>query len=178
MMRLIKHRFLSVCLTFIAGFHGLVWAECDTSVPATTPDARFTIERASSTVKDLHTGLTWQRCALGEVWSGDTCTIDDAQAGLFLWSEALAAAQTQTGWRLPNKKELASIIEYQCRLPALNRALFPPAQQASEDQRYWSSTPLVYFSQPTVWVIDFADGAFANSAADARLKVRLVKGSL
>ena len=166
---------LSACVVVVAGFHDFARAECDSSVPATTPDARFSLEPATATVNDLQTGLTWRRCALGEQWRGDACTIADAQAGLYAWPEALAEAQKQAGWRLPNKKELASIIEYQCRMPALNTAVFPPAQTASTDQRYWTSTPLVYFSQPTVWVVNFADGAFANSPADARLKVRLVQ---
>ena len=91
----------------------------------------------------------------------------------YTWDQALAAAEG--GWRLPNKKELASIIEYQCRLPAINAQLFSVVDDGVSGNVYWTSTPLIYFSQPTVWAIDFADGAFINRATSEALRVRLVR---
>ena len=151
------------------------WAECDKTVAATTPAERFIIE-SHNVVKDLDTGLQWQRCPLGANWSDETgCeVVGQLQHS---WDQALAAGQD--GWRLPNKKELASIIEYQCRAPALNQQLFPALISVPsgdiDNAVYWTSTPLIYFSQPTVWAIDFADGAFVNRAASEGLKVRLVR---
>lgn len=175
MMRNVASCLVAFCVAITLGTPSSALAECDASVTASAPNSRFRVHQSAIEVEDLQTGLTWQQCALGEQWAVDGCVIDDAEAGLFSWPEALAAAESQPGWRLPNKKELASIIEYQCRFPALNTQLFPQALDASADQRYWTSTPLIYFSQPTVWVVDFANGAFANGTPDQRLKVRLVK---
>ena len=150
-------------------FSSTVWAECDKTVTATTPAERFIVE-SSNVVKDLDTGLQWQRCPLGANWS-DEAGCEAVGQLQHSWDQALAAGQD--GWRLPNKKELASIIEYQCRLPALNEQIFPALSDGEE--AYWTSTPLIYFSQPTVWAIDFADGAFINRATSEALRVRLVR---
>ena len=168
-MRILSKLFLSS----IVSLHSVVWAECDSTVAATTPTERFTEMSNPAILKDANTGLQWQRCALGATWTKSAgCSVTDGAQGEYTWGEALVAAQN--GWRLPNKKELTSIIEYQCRLPALNSQLFPLDSEAM-GAVFWTSTPLIYFSQATVWGIDFADGAFVNRPASERLQVRLVR---
>src|SRR5438045_178137 len=81
-----------------------------TSVIETTPTSAFT-DNANGTVTHNLTGLMWKRCVEGA--TGAACTGGTQTS----WSEALALAQASTtagfiDWRVPNIKELQSIIEY------------------------------------------------------------------
>ena len=101
-MRIVIKLFLS----FIVSFHAVSWAECDLTVAPTTPAERFTEMSNPAILRDTHTGLQWQRCALGSTWSkSEGCSVTEGVQGVYTWDEALAA--TPNGWRLPNKKELA-----------------------------------------------------------------------
>jgi hypothetical protein len=58
----------------------------------------------------------WMRCALGQNWNGATCT-GSGQA--YTWQAALQAAEGSSfagysDWRLPDIKELSSIVEQAC----------------------------------------------------------------
>ena len=152
------------------------WADCDTAVVPTTPSSHFNIQKNTALVQDKRTGLIWQRCTLGMQWSAtdNTCVISANTPSQFTWQAALAYANSSsfagfTDWRVPNKKELASIVEYQCRKPALNTVIF------GGGETLWTSTPMPYFSQPSVWVIQFNDGSFANSGITQNYGVRLVR---
>jgi len=81
----------------------------------------------NGTVSDLATGLTWQR-------TDDGKTRD--------WPEALryCAALDLGGkqdWRLPNVKELQSIVDYSRNDPAIDTRYF---SQTDRNSWYWSST--------------------------------------
>ena len=60
------------------------------------------------------------------------------------WIKAMQHANTTVyagydDWRIPNIKELQSIVEYKCKRLALNLAVFP------DDRTHrilWSSTPI------------------------------------
>jgi hypothetical protein len=90
-------------------------------------------------VTDTATGLTWKRCSEGQSWDGATCA---GSAMYHTWQQALQVADTasyagQSDWRLPNAKELASIVEQACYSPAIDEAVFP----ATPSSYYWSSSP-------------------------------------
>ena len=77
------------------------------------------------TVTDNNTGLMWAKCSEGE--SGSSCT--NGSIITMHWNEALIAAKMSRragykDWRLPNKKELESIVAYN-RIPAINTTYFP-----------------------------------------------------
>jgi hypothetical protein len=115
----------------------------------------------------------WQRCALGQSWDGTTCT---GTPDLLSWSAALAAAEahSQAGfddWRLPNRNELASIIEDRCFSPAVNAAAFP----AAPNDAYWTGSPVTDAIEQA-WRIDFADGQIEPASTGTLLVVRLVRG--
>lgn len=110
----------------------------NTSVPISTPTSSFSV-LADGTVLAPQTKLMWMRCLMGQTLSSGLCT---GTASLFTWADALNAAKAQTfashnDWRLPNVKELLSILEDRCYTPALNADLFPIPQLFSA----WSSTP-------------------------------------
>lgn len=111
---------------------------CVDNVAETTPNSRFNIQN-NGTVNDLETGLIWMRCSIGQDWDGSTCT---GNATSFSWREALNTSQEtsfaeHTDWRLPNVKELLSIVEDACYSPSINLYVFPGAKI----YRFWSSTP-------------------------------------
>ncbi len=112
------------------------------------------------TVTDSATGLIWQRCAYGQGWNGSTCI---GTAFTSAWAAAVTGAPS--GWRLPNVKELESIVERQCAAPAMNTAAFPAAPSVN----FWSSTP--------GWAVSFNDGSvLSGQAAGTGMAVRYVQG--
>ena len=118
--------------------HGGCAAGRNTSIPISSPSTAFQI-RSDGTVIDSRTGLMWTRCLLGQTVINNACT---GTAALYTWADALNAAKVQniaghTDWRLPNVKELLSILEDQCANPALNADVFPVTQQFG----VWSATP-------------------------------------
>jgi hypothetical protein len=80
-----------------------------------TPNSDFTIPAAR--IVHLKTGLMWKACAEGQTWN-ISCVGTESTLN---WEDALKAANTAntdasvgygfTDWRLPNKKELESIVE-------------------------------------------------------------------
>ena len=110
----------------------------NTSIPPSTPTSSFSV-LGDGTVLAPTTKLMWMRCLVGQTLSGGVCT---GTASLFTWADALNAAKAETfaghnDWRLPNVKELLSILEDRCYTPSLNADLFP----ISELFTAWSSTP-------------------------------------
>jgi len=143
---------------------------CKDSIPATTPDSRFSLHN-DGTVTDNKTGLIWKRCLEGQ--SGNDCSTGSAQS--YDWSGALRQAQNQTfvgysDWRVPNIKELASIVEQKCVEPAINLTIFPNDASSS----VWSASPFPGDSY-VAWHISFAYGYDASNNKDDSVFVRLVR---
>ncbi|HMV80945.1 MAG TPA: DUF1566 domain-containing protein [Leptospiraceae bacterium] len=90
------------------------------------------------TVKDHSTGLYWQKCTNGQN-SLDCSGTGTAAAD---WASAVSYCNTLNlagkTWRLPNKNELVSILDYQkTTFPLTNTDVFP---NMPNNQLYWSST--------------------------------------
>jgi len=67
-------------------------------------DGRYLINN-DGTVTDIHTKLTWQRCSVGQIWTGETCAGDFIG---FTWDQAMQLAKD--GWRLPTVDELDTLV--------------------------------------------------------------------
>ncbi len=138
-----------------------------------TPINRFT-ENGDGTVTDTVTGLTWKRCSEG--LEGAVCEKGSPLA--LTWQEALKAGAEsrfagKNDWRLPNIKELNSIIERQCTMPAINEIVFP----ATPTMSFWSSTP--YDGNPAyAWNVYFPYGISDGNNKSYRFYVRLVRGGV
>lgn len=117
--------------------------------------SRYAYSADGSEVTDAQTGLIWRRCTVGQTWSNGTCT---GGLTVFRHEEALAHAMTQSGWRLPNVKELASLVDTSSARPAVNVTAFPGTPTAT----YWSSTPDVQLPS-SAWSIDFGSGVVAST---------------
>ncbi|HIF9064543.1 DUF1566 domain-containing protein [Photobacterium damselae] len=130
--------------------------QCLVGVAHSSPNGRFVIN-SNGTVKDIKTGLTWMRCAVGTKWDevNQSCLGAPQVAG---WQASLQTVQninsTTSGhylhnyagishWRLPNIKELQSLQETACYLPAMNAQVFPSITKdiAAVEGTVWSSTP-------------------------------------
>jgi len=132
-----------IALLFVGQSEARCLNRANTSVPESTPTANFTIN-ADGTVTAPMTGLMWKRCLEGQTLSAGACT---GAPTIYVWTDALAAARASTfaghdDWRLPNAKELFSIVEDRCGAPALNADLFP----LSAIYGVWSSTPTAIYN--------------------------------
>jgi hypothetical protein len=155
------------------------WAAqtCYANIAASTPDSRLT-DNINGTITDTRTGLMWKKCVEGV--SGSNC--ESGTASTFTWQTALkqpgivknsGGFAGYTDWRLPNIKELRSIVEVKCFYPAINLTRFPNTQ----DPVVWSGSP--HFHNPAVaWDVDFWNGASVifNRDYPDYLQVRLVRG--
>jgi hypothetical protein len=110
----------------------------NTSLPLSTPTAAYTV-LSDGTVLAPGTKLMWMRCLLGQTLSNGVCAGAPSQ---YRWDDALTAAKALTfaghnDWRVPNVKELVSILEDRCTAPPLNADLFPIVDGIV----LWSATP-------------------------------------
>ena len=142
----------------------------ETEVPSTTPAGRFLVH-GNGTVTDTATGLIWAQCAEG--LSGSACT--EGTAAIFTWADALIRARDSThagytDWRLPNVKELSSIVEERCYDPAINLAVFPNTPSSY----FWSASPNGY-SSGYAWVVSFSNGYANDYNRSSYNRVRLVR---
>ena len=169
------------------------WAsaqQCNDSINASTPTNRFVLN-GDGTVTDSRSNLRWQRCPVGyefsdngtvSVLSDDGC--NPVATATFNWQGALESAADLNAsggyagfgdWRVPNIKELVSIIEFKCVDPAINSELFPD----TPSNEFWSST--TPFQINSALVLDFATVANYSSFLDVagfEFHVRLVRGGL
>jgi len=165
---------VNVFLLLIMGFASVVNAQtCNPNMAISKPNAQYSISADGAEVTDLKTGLIWQRCAVGMSWDGSTCSGTSTPHN---WEDALAYAATQTGWRLPNLKELHSLVERSCANPAINETAFPNTP-ATDNDFFWVSS----FSATTSLsneglVVRFNSGEdFRTTGKQHGLLVRLVK---
>jgi hypothetical protein len=91
------------------------------------PEERFKMENGDNSenmVKDRITGLSWQLCSRGQ--SGTNC---NGTALTSTWHEAANYCEQSTwggyeDWKLPNRYELQSIVDYGTTSPAINTEVF------------------------------------------------------
>ena len=97
------------------------------------------VDNQDGTVTDTVTGLMWQQ----------------ATDGKMNWEEAIRHCEGLTlagyeDWRLPNLKELRSIVDYSICNPAINISYFPHTLSSN----YWSSTTHASWTYGA-WVVYF-----------------------
>ena len=128
----------------------------------TRPSPRFT-DNGDMTVTDNLTGLIWTKN--GNAPGPSACSPGTAMQ----WQAALsyvACLNTnnylgRTNWRLPNRKELFSIVDYQQYNPSLSTA--NPFVN-SYPSFYWSSSTDAYYL--SAWIINFYHGYVGTDFTD------------
>ena len=149
-------------------------AFCRVDVGASaTPTSDFNVN-VDGTVTHNPTGLMWKQCHEG--LSGSACATGSATT--VSWPAALSLATSSafaghTDWRLPNRKELESLIDDTCTSPAINATVFPGSVAS-----YTRTGSTVAAEPSTAWVVFFTNGSsnihLKSSGSDGA--VRLVRG--
>lgn len=116
------------------------------------------VDNGNGTVTNTDTGLTWQQ--LGS----------ESQ---MTWEEALNYASSLdlagcTDWRVPNRKELQSIVDRSQRNPAIDSILFPQTHA----EFYWSSSKKRHSG--LVWGVEFYKGRNSLASFNSPHYVRVV----
>ena len=168
-----------ICATLMASLStGYCLATCinveNTSIAISTPTSAFNI-LGDGTVLAPATKLMWMRCLVGQTLSNNVCT---GTPSILVWANALNAAKAQTfaghsDWRIPNVKELMSIMEDRCYSPSLNADLFP----ISLLYLAWTSTPSALDLAgefDNAWSID-GNGYITQSSKYQTLNILLVR---
>ncbi|MGD8885520.1 MAG: DUF1566 domain-containing protein [Gammaproteobacteria bacterium] len=147
---------------------------CNIDRPAARDSSRFDVN-GNGTVTDLESGLTWQRCPVGQQWQHGACV---GEAKLLTWSEALAMAKSAstknagvTSWRIPRLNEIAGIVDIRCKDPRIDLTVFPNTSAAL----FWTAnnTP---GDGSEVFTLSFGEQGVGRSAKSEKHYVRLVKG--
>jgi len=155
------------------------------------------VDNGDGTITDQNTGLMWEKKTGGfgasvhdqggnaYVWSGD-----GSQQTIWDWLD-LVNAEGGTGfaghndWRIPNVKELQSIINYENSSPAVSPAFNTNCTylctecSCTVSLPYWSSTTYAPIAAEKAWAVDFYDGRLVpnlKTGPGAVLEVRAVRG--
>lgn len=153
-----------------------------------SPDSRFYITRnefneSDGTATDNLTHLMWKRCSEGQVFNpnSDTC---DGEPSVTITSLKLALDNARQSsfadyndWRVPNIKELNSLVEPICHYKVINQRIFPN----TPPNDYWTSSINVDETQVDhVLYMSFATGenysdGFFDFNGNGHLNLRLVR---
>lgn len=145
-------------------------------IPASTAAERFT-DHGDGTITDSKTGLMWKKCIEG--LNGSQC--DNGEAKNYTWQQALQRAINldqnggfagHTDWRVPNAKELKSLVEDQCYRPSINLTVFP----ANSTGLFWTSSPYIDNGQ-RAWSVYFNFGSLNRNPKGRTYRLRLVRNA-
>jgi hypothetical protein len=150
------------------------------------------VDNADGTILDTNTGLVWEK-------KSDDGSLHDKDS-VFPWSSLvtdtiwdwLAQVNTEGGsgfaghadWRIPNVKELQTIIDYGRSSPAVDPAFNAACTTGcgvltcsctSISSFYWSSTTSAG-SATSAWRVSFSDGRLFDVDKSEVLRVRAVRG--
>ena len=120
------------------------------------------LSKVGNIVTDSTTQLQWQDDAI-------------SSSNYLFWSEAINYCENLTldghsDWRLPNKNELLSLVDYSKFNPVIKENIFENI--SSND--YWSSTTNADYSG-NAWGVDFSNGYTGNFNKTETLNVRCVR---
>jgi Protein of unknown function (DUF1566) len=116
--------------------------------------------------------LQWRRCEEGRVWSGSECTGTRTEMS---HETALLHATAQSGWRMPNIKELASLTDLRVRDGArIDPGAFPGG--SANSGFVWATTP--YRNDASAaWVVNYSLGVVDGFMRSGMLGVRLLRAN-
>lgn len=131
------------------------------------------VDNKDGTVTHKKTGLTWQRCAVGQTWNSGNC---EGKATAYVQEEAAKLTSDmagQTDWRLPSLRELQTIVDYSTVNPSTNLIIFPDAPSSL----FWTTTPKAESND--FWYVSFSNASTASVRYPYTTNTaRLVRGTL
>lgn len=165
-------------LAFIC-FIGIFSTPAFSDITLTLNSGEF-VQHDNGTVTDNTTGLTWQVCAVGQVWKDTTGTCT-GNARTFTYANAMKITSdfaAKTDWRLPSLVELNSIVQLQNNNQPINKLIFP---QMPIDKGFISSTIYAAKTQSLTWIVLTNSGKNnqpTSSSITTGNYVRLVRGRM
>src|SRR5262249_12483780 len=124
-----------------------------------SPTPRFT-DNSNGTITDNLTGLIWLKnanCPSGtRNWQGALDFVAGINNGTNACGDTSNGGSHQIDWRLPNVRELHSLVDFAFVNPAISSNPFTNFQSSS----YWSSTTFAVNSG-SAWFVSFSNG-FVN----------------
>lgn len=160
----------------------------------------FFANKDGNLIWDKATGLVWMRCALGQTWSGTTCT---GQAKEYTFDGAQQASRDiyasggyagATDWQVPKVRALASLRDcstgFSTEKRDVNDGLAPVVRGCNDG----ASTPTIDMNAfsgssyggvwsssedgvSNAWFVNFSDGSVSNNLRNLSFAVRLVRAS-
>jgi hypothetical protein len=120
------------------------------------------VDNGNGTVTDTETGLIWQK---------------ETAPGTYTWQQALTYAQGlvlagYTNWRLPNRNELQTLVDYFRYDPSID----PLLASKTESSVYWSSTTHAYYTD-FAWLVHFSNGSIGHGDKSGTYFVRAVRSA-
>ncbi|MEI9951893.1 MAG: DUF1566 domain-containing protein [Pseudomonadota bacterium] len=119
---------------------------------ANAPAGRYTTGvdgDSTAWAKDTQTGLTWK--------------VQEELGGTTLLTDSAAAVQCVAPWRLPNIRELRSLVDETRTAPAIDTSVFTAAGVE------WSSTRYARTGTGS-WSIDFSTGSMSVNTGNAAVR--------
>lgn len=116
--------------------------------------------------------------ATGLMWTASGTAVGCYNGNLVHWAVAIEYCRTLTfagftDWRLPNIRELLSIIGYNLNSPAIKQPPFANTYNTV----YWTSTTRVADIDQS-WAVDFEDGYSRWRVKTSSYRLRAVRGGL
>ncbi len=157
------------------------------------------VDNGDGTITDLNTGLNWEKkddsggihdWDTGYTWSTGTNDIDGTILTTFLATiNGGGGFAGYTDWRIPNARELQSIVDYQMSGPSVDPAFHQSATctgctdvtlaacSCSASSGYWSSSTLTG-NVIEAWNVLFSNGGVNGVGKTSTRRVRAVRGGL
>ena len=109
------------------------------------------------------------------VWTGAADSL--TTPSVMTWANSITNCEAlvyagHSDWRLPNIKELQSIVDYEIYSPAINGTYFPNTQS----DFYWSGTTYAVYTD-VAWVVHFLNGDVYSDYKGSGYYVRPVRSS-
>lgn len=122
---------------------------------------------------DLKLKLEWLKCSIGQQWINNRCEGKPIKLNMIEADEIKILVGEKLGgvWRLPNRKELESLVCKECKITKINTVIFPdtPSEPFWTSQRNW-------WSPKFFWSVNFFTGhSYGRFVPEKRLFVRLVR---
>jgi hypothetical protein len=130
-------------------------------------------DNGDGTITDNNAGLMWEKLCDEDPTPGTTCPAEHDVDTTYTWADAFGKIATlntanfagHNDWRLPNVKELQSIVNYQNSSPAVslefNTGCTAPCSvttcSCTDEGNHWSSTSVAPNGE-FAWNVNFASG--------------------